>query len=356
MTTIGLFGPPHDQEVSALAQRLRHRGVEPWVVDLGAFPGELKLCWDEAGPRVDGRPLLEMDAAYMRRMGSGLPDHLVYDEPAPELPAEQWRGLYRSSAEAMRAARENHSVRTAVVCQLARRRPVINPPHKQNLHRLKLQQLPLLRRAGLPVPEFSAGSASGELERAAGRLLRRFGAAVDKPLAGIYKTLPWSAELHAARPWEQRPALFQRLIGGDTVRCYVVGGRLLSAARIMHGDTVDSSMSQTGTEVLQLAPEAVAVAQGAAQALALDFCGLDLLLEHDTHEVFLIDCNLAPMFVNYGRATRCDVAGRLADLLIHRAGGAARGRPAVLGLVDRAKDLLADDPELARLLRPVKDD
>jgi len=38
--TIGLFGPPDDQEVAALAERLRHRGAEPWIVDPGALPGE----------------------------------------------------------------------------------------------------------------------------------------------------------------------------------------------------------------------------------------------------------------------------------------------------------------------------
>ena len=351
MTVIGIFGPPGDQEVEALARRLRHRGAEPWVVDLGAFPGRVKVRWDHHGPLVDGRPLLEMDAAYMRRVGTGLPDHAVYDEPAPSGSATRWRGLYRCTVEAMTAARQNHAVRTGVIRHLARRRAVINPPDLQNLHRLKTRMLTLLRRAGLPVPSFAAGSAPGPMEGIALDLTRRWSGAVDKPLAGVYKTHPWSVEGHAAHPWGRRPALYQRLICGDTVRCYLVEARLLSAARVVHGDTVDSSISQTGTEVLQLPPRGVEVAEAAARTLGLDFCGQDLLLEHRTGEVFLIDCNLAPMFVNYSRATRCDVAGHLADLLIRRAASHAdHPRVPVLEMVDQAKDLLAGDPDIARLL------
>ena len=350
MTVIGIFGPPGDQEVDALARRLEHRGVEPWVVDLGAFPDRVKLTWGDRGPTVDGRPLMEMDAAYMRRMGGGLPAHAMYDEPAPDVSAGRWRGMYDATVEATAAARRNHALRTAAVRHLARRRPVINPPDLQNLHRLKAHTLGLLRRAGLPMPMFYAGTASGAMQEAAREMAARFSGVVDKPLAGVWKTYPWSRQRHVAHPWGRRPALLQRLIRGDTVRCYLVGGRLLSAAKVVHGDTVDSSMSQTGTEVLELPPRCVEVAEAAARCLRLDFCGQDLLLEHDTGEVFLIDCNLAPMFVNYGQATRCDVAGHLADLLVRRAGASVEARPPVLDMVDEAKDLLAGDPDIARLL------
>ena len=350
MTVVGIFGPPGDQEVDALAERLRHRGVEPWVVDLGAFPGRVKLAWDGGGPRVDGRPLEQMDAAYMRRLGASLPDHAMYDEPAPDVTAKQWRGLYASTVEALVSARRTHAARTGLVRHLARRRVVINPPDLQNQHRLKAHTLTLLREAGLPVPPFCAGSAAGLLQVATRKMAALYSGVVDKPLAGVWKTHPWSAERHAAHPWGRRPALHQRLIRGDTVRCYLVGGRLLTSARVVHGDTVDSSMSQTGTEVIQLPPRGVEVAEAAARALALDFCGQDLLLEHGTGEVFLIDCNLAPMFVNYGRATRCDVAGHLADLLIRRAKTGHVARAPVLDMVDQAKDLLAADPDIARLL------
>lgn len=349
MTTIGLFGPADDQEVGALAERLRHRGAEPWVVDLGAFPSRLSItssAGDGEGVMVGGRPLLEMHAAFLRRLDTGLPEHLRYDEPAPALDADGWRRLLPGSIETLQAARRAQVVRTAVVRTLERRRTVINPADSQNLHRLKAHMLWRLRRAGLPVPDLAAGSDRGALATWALRAGHRC-AAVDKPVAGVYKTRAWTEEGHAARPWATRPALVQRYVEGDTIRCYVLDGEVLAAARILHdGRHVDSSIAQTGVEVLELTPEAQGVALGAARSLKLAFCGLDLLIRQGG-EVFLIDCNLSPMFVNHGRMCRCDIAGHLADHLIACAGrGEARRRPAVLGMVDQVKALLASDPDL----------
>lgn len=353
MTAVGVIGPAGDREVRALVNRLAHRGVEPWVVDLGAYPGELDISMGPAGVTLDGRPLLDMDVAYLRRVGSGLPRHLRYDGGVEGHDEEGWRELHGPSLAALRRERGLQSVRASVVEVLARRRPVINPPGAQNLHRLKALMLRRLAGAGLPVPELAVGSrrdALGGFAREAGE---RWGGAVAKPLAGIYKTKLWTEELWAAHRWQWRPALYQRYIRGDTVRCYLLGGRLLTAARIVHGGTVDSSESQTGIEVLELDRAAREVAEGTARTLGLDFCGMDLMLDGRSGEPFVIDCNLSPMFVSYGRLSRCDVAGHLAELLIERAGGRgeAGARPEVLGLVDRAKSLLAADPEVAARLR-----
>ena len=193
----------------------------------------------------------------------------------------------------------------------------VNPPAVQNLHRLKTRLLQRLQRAGLPVPALAAGTDAARLERWAVQTEQRHGGVVDKPVAGIYKTRRWSAARHAARPWSRRPALLQRLIRGATVRVYVLAGEVLTAAKIVHaGEHVDSSRGQTGVEVLELDAPARAAAEGAARELELEFCGLDLMLDETSGEVFLIDCNLSPMFVNHGRMSRCDIAGHLADHLI----------------------------------------
>jgi hypothetical protein len=58
------------------------------------------------------------------------------------------------------------------------------------------------------------------------------------------------------------------------------------------------------------------------------------------------------MFVNHGIMSRCDIAGHLAEHLIELgARGADYRRPRVLDMVDEAKELLAGDPELVRLLQ-----
>jgi glutathione synthase/RimK-type ligase-like ATP-grasp enzyme len=358
MITVGIFGPAADAEVGALARRLEHRGARAWIVDLAAFPGRLRITADADGIAVDGRPLLEMDAAYLRRVGTALPPHLQYDTTSANWDAAGWEQLHPEALQAMAAERTAHAVRVAAVRSLARQRTVINPPDAQNLHRLKVWLFDLLMRHGAPVPQLAAGSASGALRDFARRAAARWAGAVDKPMAGIYKTLPWSEAGWRTHDWSRRPALYQRLIPGDTVRAFVLEGRLLSAARIVHGGTVDSSMSQTGIETIELAPEARVVAEGVARALDLAFCGMDLMQDSTTGATLIIDCNLSPMFVNYGKLSRCDVAGHLAELLIRRA--ARREpyrRPQVLDRVDQAKELLASDPDIARLLdRPRRDE
>jgi len=353
VTVVGLFGPADDAEVEALAARLENRGATPWVVDLTDLPSSTRFSFDSGGVRLNDRSLTDMDAAYLRLVGTRLPAPVSY---LGEVSVTQdWSAQYESSVAALRAERRNIALRTAVVQSLSAVRPVVSPPGPQNLHRLKTHELDRLRAAGLPVPAFQAGSAPEPLERFAGDA-QQWGGAVDKPLAGIYKTHLWTAERSRAHPWARRPALCQRYVAGDTIRCYVLAGRLLAAARIVHGGTVDSSSSQTGIEVIELPPAGRRLASRVAQALGLSFCGMDLQRNRDG-ELFVIDCNLSPMFVNFSKLSRCDIAGHLADHLITLASERRPvPRPDVVDLVADAKSLLSEDPEIARRLGRSKKD
>ena len=348
MATIGLFGEPSDQEVAALAQRLEHRGVEPWIVDLATFPGSLEITRAGAVITIDGRPLADMDAAYLRRVGRNLPPHATYDVSVSAT-EDRWRNLFEGTLSCFAKERSNQVFRNSILRALARSRPVINVPERQNLHRLKPFALRLLG-GQVPLPRYAAGS-DAERMRAFARTVRADGlGVVDKPLAGIYKTELWDQERWRAQRWRTRPALYQRYVEGDTIRCYVLDGRLLSAARIVHGGTVDSSKSQTGIEVIELPEDGRAIAVNVAQSLNLPFCGLDLMRDAATGELRVIDCNLSPMFVNYARMSHCDIPGHLADYLIARSERHDRRRPEVLELVDQAKSLLSEDRDIADLL------
>lgn len=353
MLTIGLFGPADDQEVRALASRLEGRGVEPWIVDLAGFPRTCRMSARE-GFEVDGRSLLDMDAAYLRRAGYGLRPELRYGEKAGPLSRDDWARLHPEIFRELRIERASHAFRTAALRRLASRRPVINPPDLQNLHRTKTFELEKLRAAGLPVPPFAAGTDRGALSGFCHRAKQEgWAGVVTKPPAGIYKTRLVEDPSLADHPFERRPALLQRYIPGDTVRCYAVGGRFLSAARIVHGGTVDSSVSQTGIEVIELSRSGRDLVEATARVLDLEFCGMDLMIEKKSQAEYVIDCNISPMFVNYGYLSGCDVAGHLADHLIARASAGQRGytRPAVADRVETAKDAITRDPELAALLR-----
>ena len=348
MVTIGLFGDPGDQEVAALAERLRHRNADPWIIDLAKFPGTLPITQDGNGIRIDGRPIDDLDAAYLRRVGRNLPNHATYDTAVSKA-EEEWQGLHDETLSSWSSERKNQAFRNSIVRAVARSKAVINPPDVQNLHRLKPFFLRSLA-ATVDVPQLAAGSDAKRLRAFAHGLQLTGQKAVDKPAAGIYKTELWSEERWSSHRWGSRPALYQRHIEGDTIRCYVLEGRLLTAATIVHGGTVDSSKSQTGIEPIELPAEAQALAVSVAESLGLAFCGLDLMRDRASGAHFVIDCNLSPMFVNFAKLSRCDIAGHLADCLIARGQAGAPRRFKVLDLVDEAKDLLSSDPEITRLL------
>ena len=348
MSTIGLFGERSDQEVFALSERLRHRGVEPWIVDLASFPSSLEITQDGAGIKIDGRSMSDMDAAYLRRVGRNLPRHATYATSVS--PSEDtWQELYETTIAAFDNERRDQVFRNSVVRTLARFRLVINAPEGQNLHRLKPFTLRSLG-GQVPLPRYSAGSDAKRMRAFARKVQTDGSGVVDKPMAGIYKTELWDQERWRAHRWGTRPALYQRYVEGDTIRCYVLDGRVLSAARIVHGGTVDSSKSQTGIEVLELTEEGRAMAVAVAECLGLPFCGLDLMRDAVTGELCVIDCNLSPMFVNFARLSHCDIPGHLADYLIARSERPPAERPKVLDLVDQAKDLLRGDQDIAVLL------
>lgn len=353
MTTIAVFGAGDDEEVRALSKRLAARGADTWVIDLAAYPVHLKMAWGEDHWTLDGRSTEEIAAGYLRRVGRNLLPHASYAQQAPILEESQWAALYDASTEAMRAERAHQSTRNALVQSVARKCPVINPPQQQNLHRQKPLMFARLGRAGLPVPAWTAGNERRRMDAFAAKCGMDWQGAVHKPLAGIYKTLSWDQALE--HPWGARPALAQRTIRGDTIRCYVLAGRVLAAARIEHGGTVDSSESQTGIGPMTLTKEQRSIAEATSRALGLSFCGLDLMHDPISGDTWVIDCNLSPMFVNFSYLSGCDIAGHIADHLLSLAGhGGDRRAREVLGMVSEAKQVLADDAEMASLFRRLR--
>jgi glutathione synthase/RimK-type ligase-like ATP-grasp enzyme len=293
-----------------------------------------------------------MQAAYLRRIGHGLPPYLQYDAPTTAQDPQTWRQLYTPSQHILERERVNHSVRNAILEYLAKIRTVINPPRPQNLHRLKALMMQRLQNAGLPIPRLVVSADREKLCSFAQHMQTQQCGVVHKPLAGIYKTKLWNPKPDTNNQDHQplRPAFLQHFIKGHTLRCFALEGRLLSAAKIIHQDTVDSSVSQTGIEVCDLDLQARTAVEQTAQCLGLQFCGLDLMLDEHTNHCFVIDCNLSPMFVNYGKLSGCDIAGYLADTLIQHAKPDAYRQMPALDLLAQAKAILSHDADIAQLL------
>jgi glutathione synthase/RimK-type ligase-like ATP-grasp enzyme len=345
---IAVIGPPGDQEAEAVYSRLVNRGTEACIFDLSRFPGDTSITISKDNISIGNISIGDIKAAFLRKRGVTAPYYIDYEKKQTIESAEEWQNLYSDYCQYLENERKHLAVKTAFTNLIARTALLVNPVHQNDFHRQKTYLFWHLKQKGVPLPSFMSGTARHRLKQFAEKAFRERDGVVAKPLAGIYKTYLWDLLRWETHPWKSRGALYQYYIKGDTIRCYVLQKKVIAAAVIVHGDTVDSSMSQTGIEVISLPEEARRLAVSAADALDLSFCGMDLMRESKTGEFFLIDCNMSPMFVNFARLSGIDVPAMLAEFLI--TGAAEKKKRNKLPFLREAKDLLAHDPEIRKKL------
>ncbi|MFW5740966.1 MAG: ATP-grasp domain-containing protein, partial [Myxococcota bacterium] len=309
---IGISGRMADAEARAVARAVASQGGEPVPIELPLFPSDRAIHEAEGGGRIAREDLASVDAVYVRQTGvaSPLPD----PEHGP-LEAAQWDALYDAYARVPTDEADNLLFKYSVLHIVGERVPVINPPDGQEVHRNKVWQLFSLAARGLPVPPTVAGNDPD----ACAAFVREQGGpehVVVKPLAGIYKTCLLS-DIGLERALEAGPVILQRYIQGDTIRTYIVEGELVGAGRIVHDtSTVDSSIGQTGVELVELPRGAVSAGWNAARHLGLHWTGMDFQREHATGRHFILECNASSMFASFSRQTGCDVPGAIAAALL----------------------------------------
>ncbi len=350
MINIGIFGPPDDQEVEALRKRLLNRGVKPIVIDLSRFPEALSITITRDDIIIDDNSLFDIHAAFLRSRGIKVPEFASYDEKFIVDSPQKWRRIYSQYIIYVRSEVKCQKIRNSVLESFSGKRALVNPLLKNDLHRLKTFLFRYLKDNGLPVPQFMIGTSSKDLKRFAKEAFGNSNGAVSKPLAGIYKTYLWDEMAWKNHNWSERGAFYQYYIKGDTIRCYVLDGKVIASAIIVHGDTVDSSMSQTGIQVVELPERAKRIAQQVTKVLKLPFCGMDLMRENDTGKYYVIDCNISPMFVNFARLSHNDIPAKIADYLIECAHPGDRPKAKRLSLLDEAKDILENDPDIRKMI------
>ncbi|HLE95870.1 MAG TPA: hypothetical protein VI997_00735, partial [Candidatus Thermoplasmatota archaeon] len=174
---IGLVAPTSEAEAALVADRLRARGAEPFLLDLSTFPSSSRVSIHVAqSVRIlhEGRDIADASAWFVRRFASTAP--LMRTPPTvPEGPALHGRLLEWAVAE------DEKSVFVgSLLALLAERAPLVNPPHAFEGHFRKHHAAFLLRKAGLRVPEFVTGNDPVALRE----FLARHGRAVHKPTSG----------------------------------------------------------------------------------------------------------------------------------------------------------------------------
>lgn len=316
------MGERLDAEADLVGKRLEARGVTPAFLDLSGFPKSMTVevrVSSDGLPTVhrDGEDLSDCAAWYVRRFG--YTDPLLRNEPT----REAWADLYGQMREW--AAVENQKAMTvaSLLLFLEERAPVVNPPAAFIGHNRKPHQVYLLRKAGLPVPDFIVSNDADGLRD----FLARHPRVVYKPVAGGRLTREidrahLDARVHAL---QSEPILVQALAEGRHVRAYVAGDRLVGAGEILFDKEVrmDYRATSKGAEPIDLPPRVAADCVRAARACGMPFTGLDVIVDEARGAHHFLECNPSPMFANFERMTGIPVSDALADLLVERAKGGA---------------------------------
>jgi ribosomal protein S6--L-glutamate ligase len=187
----------------------------------------------------------------------------------------------------------------------------------------KLRSLQLLARKGigLPVTVFAHRTSQAE------EILNMIGGApvIIKLLEGtqgigvvLGETQKAAESIIQAFAGANTNILVQEFIkeaGGEDIRCIVLGEKIVAAMK-RKGKEGDfrSNLHRGGTaSKVKITPQERATAIGAAKAMGLNFCGVDML--RSNHGPVVMEVNSSPGLEGMEKATGLDVAGLLIEFI-----------------------------------------
>ena len=204
--------------------------------------------------------------------------------------------------------------------------PVVNSPRTIERTVDKLWTTALLAGAGLPVPDTVVCEGPDDAV-AAFRSLG--GDVIVKPLfgsmgLGMVRVSDEDMAFRVFRTLETLRGVYyvQRAIehAGCDVRVFVVGGRVLGAIE-RSAPGWKTNLARGGrARSLTLTAHQTELALAAAQAVAADYAGVDLLPARDG-TVYVVEVNGIPGWRGLQEATSTDVAGAIVEHLLGRAAG-----------------------------------
>ena len=318
---IGILGEASEPEVALVSKRLAERGVDPVVADLNGFPRErrLSILVEGGAPRVvlQGQDLSDVAAWYVRRYGFS--DPLV----KREMDLKEWTEIHNQLREWIQVENQKQMTLASTLEFLQELAPTVNPPGAFLGHLRKPHQTYLIRKAGLPVPDYLVTSDPDE----ARAFLARHPRVVYKPVAGGRHTREMTRERfdQRARALQTEPILLQALAEGRHLRAYVVGDRFVGAGEIQFDRevSIDYRETQRGALPVDLPEEIQRQCVRAAEACGMPFTGLDVIVDDERGRHAFLECNPSPMFANFERMTGIPVSDSLANLLVELAKGRA---------------------------------
>ncbi len=181
----------------------------------------------------------------------------------------------------------------------------------------------VLAEAGLPVPLTLAG-ADPEVLAAAAKIHLRFPVVVKQRRSrmgiGVIRCLSLD---HLEGVLDSLWRIGDELVvqqyhetSGCSLRLFVVGSKVVAAARFSAADGEWRSNAARGGRVEGISPatEVIGLALAATRSVGLGICGVDLLPTRDG--ILVGELNPTPGFVNLERATGVDVARTIVDHMV----------------------------------------
>lgn len=180
-----------------------------------------------------------------------------------------------------------------------------------------------LQEAGLPIPATVAVPDSKSAEE----LVRREGLAVAKPVFGsmgegiqLWRDVPDLRRIIAEYLHEYGAVLLQEFVpsGGRDVRVFVVGRQAIAACtRTAQAGEWRTNIAQGGIpDLIEVTPELARLAVGAAEAVGLDYTGVDLIEGPSGWKV--LEVNGSPSFLGLSRATGKDMARIILEYVVKK--------------------------------------
>ncbi len=337
---IGIIGAPDEQHCLRVKSIVEAKGATPVVIDTTRFPTAAKMTYANDEFAYEGEDLSSVRGFYVRSVFYSLPffeippegpaaaadhdpaaaDRRRTDEPAgstekAEAAARSGRSmLFENWYLDWAAERERQSFLTSWVrCIQEGGAVVANPIESFDLHYLKLLQLELERKAGIPIPRTCATNDPQRLLAFCEEVKN----VIYKPIAGgaeCQRLLTHDLKDERLELLASAPVLFQEEIPGENIRVYVVGDRVVSAAVIVGGD-LDYRGHEESIDPIELPDDVAQMAVEATKLCGMLWTGADFRRRPDGSYV-LLECNPSPMFLAFEHWTKDPIAETLVDLLL----------------------------------------
>ena len=303
--TIAIMGSKKDRHVTSLQLELEKRGCRVPCLDFKSFPrfSILNLFPDATYDDITVREILSLnkiDLLLIRNIPMSIPQPVSRD----------------SFIATTRLERNRTLLKYCTIAKYTRKIPVVNTLEAAMYHRLKAYQYYILHRNGITVPKTLVTCSLSDARRFAEQFDDQVIAKPNASAAEVVMADERFFELNKAI-LPNRPFIFQQFVSGNSYRCYLLGGRVVSCGRLFFDRThVDWREKVDRAEPCTLDSSVERELVRAVRLLQLAYCAVDIEYDRKTGKYYFLDFNPGGLFAGWSRTMGINMAAQIAEYLI----------------------------------------